>query len=167
MTRRTRAGSPVPWRRLLVAGAVYTAVMVATTLLGWEPDPLALALVVALGVGVVGLLVLAAGDPTARGAVRWGVHRAGGSGLTGRDTQFLAHLRVLESHLTARTPDGAVRDRLRTVADRRLVQHHGFRSDDERARPLLGPELARDLAGPPRRLSLEELEQHVSRIEAL
>ena len=45
--------------------------------------------------------------------------------------------------------------------------HHGVRRDDPRAAALLGPELVRDLDGPPRRLSLDEVESHLTRIEAL
>ena len=60
-----------------------------------------------------------------------------------------------------------LQNRLAALADRRLMLHHGVRRDDPRAAALLGPELVRDLDGPPRRLSLDEVESHLTRIEAL
>jgi len=151
------------WGRVTFALCAYAAVYALTAVLRWGPDPLRLALVVALVLALVELLVssIDAAGPS------WRVDPVGATGQSGRDAQFSTYLRVVEAHLTTAHPDPALRDRLGTLADRRLVQHHGVRRADERARPLLGPDLLRDLEGPPRRMSLADIDRHLTRIEEL
>jgi len=61
----------------------------------------------------------------------------------------------------------ALRDRLAAVADLRLEQRHSVRLGDPGADELLGPELNAVLSGPPRRLSRDEIDRCVTRIEEL
>jgi hypothetical protein len=77
------------------------------------------------------------------------------------------YLSLMEGHLTARTPDAALRDRLAVLADLVLRQRHGVGREDPAAVELMGPELTRVLGGPPARLSRAEIDRILSRIEGL
>jgi hypothetical protein len=85
----------------------------------------------------------------------------------GQDARTARYLSLLESHLTARTPDGTLQDRLGTLADLVLRQRHGVGRGDPAAPALMGPELTAVLASPPRRLSRPEIARCVQRIEEL
>lgn len=148
---------------MVFAIGLYVVAYAVTARLRWDPEPVRLALVIGLLLALIELLVSAldAAGPS------WKVDSVIPAGQPGRDAQFSTYLRILEGHLTSKTPDGALRDRLAALADRRLVQHQGVRREDPRAAPLLGPELVRDLDGPPRRLSLGEIERYLTRIEEL
>ena len=74
---------------------------------------------------------------------------------------------LLEAHLSARSDDAALRDRLGALTDQVLRQRHGIRLDDPRASELLGPDVADVLAGSPRRLGLAEIDRCLTRIEDL
>ncbi len=146
-----------------MALAVYAGAYALTVQLNWDPEPVRLALVLGLTLALVEL-VLSAFEPSWQS---WRVDSLGPVGQPGRDAQFSTYLRILEGHLTAKHPDAAFRERLAALADRRLMQTHGVRRDDERAAALLGSALLRDLDGPPRRMSIGEIEQHLTRIEEL
>jgi len=150
-------------RRAIIAVLIYLAALIATMLLQWGPEPVRLALVVALVVGLSALVL----NAVSSGVPSWTVDSLVPASQPGRDAHFATYLRVVEGHLTAATPDPVLRDRLATLADRRLIQHHGVRRGDPRAAELLGPDLSAALDGPPRQMSLTEIERHLTRIEDL
>lgn len=89
----------------------------------------------------------------------------------GEDPRLSLLHRLLVRHQDAREVDPALRDHLLELADHRLVTRHGvaWRSDPERAEPLLGPELtalARQQPPYPR-LHPRQIEALLTRIEAL
>ena len=89
------------------------------------------------------------------------------SGLGRVDPRTASYLRILESHLSAREVDSALRHRLRELTDQTLRARHDLELDDPRAAALLGPELGRVLTDPPYRLEPDRIERCVRRIEEL
>jgi hypothetical protein len=128
------------WRRAGLALLVYAVLETACTLLGFAPDPLRLALLVALGTAVLGLLR----DSIEQEAAEWTSPPAPPVVPPGSDARLAAYVRLIEDMRTARTPSGALRDHLLRLA--------GGQLDDE-------------LAGPPRRLTLTEIDDYLRRIE--
>lgn len=153
-----------PWlRRAAGAAALLIGLDIVLTLFDFAPDHLRLALLVALAVAVTGLLT----DSLGEDAPVWRVEPIGAGGATATDPHLASYVRILESHLTARTPDTALRDRLAALCDERLARRHMLTRDETEAEALLGAALLRDLAGPPRRLRREEIDDHLRRIEDL
>ncbi len=150
-------------RRAAGAAALVLALDILLTLFDFAPDHLRLALLVALTVAVTGLL----SDSLGEGGPVWRVEPMGTGGVTATDPHLASYVRILESHLTARTADTALRDRLAALCDERLTRRHALTRDDPAAEALLGSGLLRDLAGPPRRLRREEIDGHLRRIEEL
>jgi hypothetical protein len=152
------------WARR-AAGTVALVVLldVVLTRFDFAPDHLRLALVVALGVAVTGLLI----DSLAEGGSPWRVEPMSTGGATATDPHLASYVRILESHLTARGADTALRNRLAALCDERLARRHALTRDDPAAQALLGPELAGVLSGPPRRLTREQIDGCLSRIEEL
>jgi hypothetical protein len=150
------------WR---AAGTVALVVVldVVLTRFDFAPDHLRLALVVALGVAVVGLVV----DSLAEGGSTWPAEPMSSGGATATDPHLASYVRILESHLTARGGDAALRNRLATLCDERLARRHALARDDPAAEALLGPELVGVLSGPPRRLTREQIDGCLRRIEGL
>lgn len=152
------------WLRRAAAAAVLFVVLdVVLTVFDFAPDHLRLALLVTLAVAVAGLLT----DSIADEGPVWRVEPMGTGAPTATDPHLASYVRILESHLTARTADIALRDRLAALCDERLARRHSLTRADPAAEPLLGTELIRDLAGPPRRLRRDEIEAHLRRIEEL
>lgn len=156
-------GSRRWWWRVL-AGVVGVAGAETIALIaGSRVDHLGLVMVVALVVATAGLIVDAAqGDP-----LSWHLPPERGDEQGSADPRTASYLRILESHLTAREPDGTVRDRLGDLADQVLRIRHDLRRADPGAAALLGPELQRVLVEPPRRLGVDEIDRCVRRIEEL
>lgn len=151
--------------RLLVRlAAAYVVTLVLTTLLAWDPDPVRLALVF-LVVAVSGSVVLRLLDPADRDG--WGVITTSPRAESGRDQRTMLYLRIISGHLTTRTPDGVLRDRVADLADRTLAQRHGLRLGDPRATALLGDELVDVVSGEPRLLDVARLDRLLTRIERL
>ena len=150
-------------RRAAGAAALFVALDIVFTVVDFEPDHLRLALLVALAVAVLGLFT----DSLGEGGAVWRVEPMGTGGVTATDPHLASFVRILESHLTARTADTALRDRLAVLCDERLTRRHALTRDDPAAAALLGSELLRDLAGPPRRMRREEIDGHLRRIEEL
>ena len=152
------------WARR-AAGTVALVVLldVVLTQFDFAPDHLRLALVVALGVAVTGLLI----DSLAEGGSAWRAEPMGTGGVTATDPHLASYVRILESHLTARGADTALRNRLAALCDERLARRHALSRDDPAAEALLGPELVGVLSDPPRRLTREQIDGCLRRIEAL
>jgi hypothetical protein len=156
-------GSRRWWGRLVAGVLAFAAIEVTVGVVHGQAEELRLALLVALVVGAVAVLVDASSVEPATWATRFDRE----SGLGRLDPRTASYLRVLESHLSAREADSALRKRLGELADQMLRARHDLSVDDPRAEPLLGPELGRILSEPARRLQLEEIERCVTRIEAL
>lgn len=148
----------------MVQGLVAFGILeVVFTWVEFEPDALRLGLLVALCVAVLALVQESLSD---RGP-RWSVHAVRPLSPPGSDVRLAAYVRLIENHLTARTPDRVLRDRLAVLCDERLERRHGLRRHDPAAQALLGGNLLRDLEGPPRRLSRDEIDDYLRRIEEL
>ena len=89
------------------------------------------------------------------------------AGLGRLDPRTASYLRILESHLSAREVDAALRNRLRELADQTLRARHDLAVDDPRAEELLGHELRRVLSERPTKLDPEQIDRCVKRIEEL
>jgi hypothetical protein len=151
------------WRRLVGGVLAFGALEVVLVLADTRPDAVRLALLVATGAAVLGLVIDALSD----GGVSWYVEVDRPSARERGDPRLAAHLRLLEAHEAARAPDPALRDRLGVLAARVLAQRHGLDRDDPRAAELLGPDVLRVLDGPPRRLPPGEIDRCLTRIEEL
>jgi hypothetical protein len=150
-------------RRAAGAAALFVVLDLVLTRFEFAPDHLRLALLVALAAAVTGLLT----DSLAEGGSTWAGEPMGSGGATATDPHLASYVRVLESHLTARGADTALRDRLSALCDERLRRRHALSRDDPAAEALLGPELTGVLAGPPRRLRKEQIDDYLRRIEEL
>lgn len=131
----------VRWRgRAGLALGVYAVLEVGFTLFDYEPDALRLALLATVCVAGAGLLR----DSLDHESTPWTPPPVPSIVPHGSDARLAAYVRLIESMQTSRTPDGTLRDRLVRLSD---------------------GELAEELAGPPRRLSLAEIEDYLRRIE--
>jgi hypothetical protein len=151
------------WRRLATGVALFAGLAAGSVAADFDPDPLRLGLVVALVVATWGLVL----DSLADTGPSWTVEAAHPARPPGQDARTARNLSLLENHVTARAPDGALRDRLAALADLVLRQRHGVGREDPAAAALLGPDLTAVLDAPPRRLSRPEIERCVRRIEEL
>lgn len=142
---------------------MFTVLEVVFVLTELEPDALRLGLLVALGFASLGLVL----DALADTGPSWAVSAVRPPSLVGQDPRLARHLNLIESHLTARTPDGALQDRLTQLADLVLRQRHGVDHRSPAGIELLGPEVTTLLTGAPGRLSRADIERCVSRIEEL
>lgn len=150
-------------RRAAGGAAAFVALEVVLRIAETGPDTLRLALLVATGVGVLGLALDALSDP----APAWDMEPERVSARDGGDQRLSLYAGLIEAHLAVRTPDPALRERLGSLADQALRQRHGVRRDDPRAADLLGPELVAVLTGPVRRLSPADIDRSLTRIEEL
>ena len=150
------------WRALfgVFLAALWKGVAVITDT---SVDHLRLVLVVAVVVAALGLVV----DAAQVESVRWYVPKEPADEQGSTDPRTASYLRILESHVTARQPGSAMRDRLGDLADQALELRHDLVRADPAAAALLGPELLRVLTEPPRRLELAEIDRCVRRIEDL
>lgn len=153
-------------RRTTVVVSVGVGCYVATRLLNLDPDPVAVLLVTALVFGGVALLR----ESVTPFGSEWHP-RVGADPLTrGRDGATFADLRLLESHQTARHPDGHLRRRLALLADRALRASHGVGLDSLEGRAQLGPQvtdLLDDTESHGRRLSPRDIDLCLRTIEEL
>lgn len=151
------------WWRVALAAVLFVVLSIVFVRVEFEPDIVRLGLLVALVVALVGLVL----DSLPEVAPLWHVHVVRATTPPGQDRRTSLNLRILEGHLTGRTPGTALRDRLGVLADQVLRVRHDLGRDDPGAAELLGPELDRVLTEPPRRLSRAEIERCVRRIEEL
>lgn len=159
--RRPRFGRLVS--RVGAAVAAYAVLLAGTSALHFDPHPVRLALVVALGLTGLWLLMDIAVDE----GMRWQPEPITLSVQAGRDARFDSYVRVIEGHLTAREPSPLLQERLAALAASVLDQRYGLDLDDPRATALLGPDALAVLRGPAHRLSLADVDQCVTRIEEL
>ena len=150
-------------RRAGAAVLLFVTLEVLLHLAGTGPEPVRVALLVAMCVGVLSLVFDALADP----APAWDLDPERPSVRQGGDARLSRYAGLIEAHLAARTDEAALRDRLRTLTDQVLTQRHGVRRDDPSVAPLLGPELSAVLSGPARRLSPAEIDRCLTRIEEL
>jgi hypothetical protein len=151
------------WWRIAGGLIAFGSIEGAVLLINGQADELRLALVVALVVCASALLIDAAPvEPTA-----WTSPVEQEGGLARLDPRTGSYLRILESHLSAREVDGALRNRLRELADQTLRARHDLSVDDPRSEELLGHELCRVLNDNPTRLDTEQIDRCVRRIEEL
>ena len=122
-----------------------------------------LALLVATCTALLGLVfdALDGGEPS------WEVEVEQPSVRDSGDPRLVRYVALLEAHLSSRTADHALRDRLAVLTDQVLRQRHGLGRDDPAAAALLGPELTDVLTGPPRRLSRAQIDRCLTTIEEL
>lgn len=147
----------------IALAVIYAAVMALCLALRLGPDPVLVAAALLLGHAVLRLLFGIFAEP----GNTWAVEGAYVEPDPGRDTAFADVLRVLEDHLTARVPNAGLQTRLAHAADDALLRHHRTTRSDPSSVGLLGPDLHAALAGPPRRLTPDEIDDFVRRIEAL
>jgi hypothetical protein len=151
------------WFRLAVLIASAVTTVVVTARLEMEPDPLRVVLLTAAVVVLVGLLLDVGPSP----APAWRPDEAHLAEHYRRDPRTAANLRILQHHLAMDRADSALRDRLGQLAEQVLEVRHGERPETARAYRLMGPELTRVVNDPPHRLSRDEIERCVRRIEEL
>lgn len=151
------------WWRSAAAVLAFAGVEGLTLLIHGEADEVRLAAVVALVVCAAALLV----DASPVEPAVWSTPTEPESGLGRLDPRTASYLRILESHLSAREVDVALRGRLRDLAAQTLHVRHDLALDDPRAEALLGPELGRLLREPPTRLDRHQIDRLVTRIEEL
>jgi hypothetical protein len=151
------------WWRLVGGLVAFGAIEGAVLLIDGSADELRLALVVALVVCASALLIDAAPVEPAV----WTGHVEPEGGLGRLDPRTASYLRILESHLSAREVDGALRNRLRELADQTLRARHDLTIDDPRSEELLGHDLRRVLNESPTKLDPGSIDRCVKRIEEL
>jgi hypothetical protein len=151
------------WWRLAGGLVAFGAIEGATLLIHGEADELRLALVVALVVCAAALLI----DASPVEPAVWAGHVEREGGLGRLDPRTATYLRILESHLSAREVDGALRNRLQELAEQTLRARHDLTVDDPRAEELLGHELRRVLNESPTKLDPDQIGRCVKRIEDL
>ena len=151
------------WWRVAGGLLAFAAIEVGTAMIHGRADELRLALVVALVVCAAGLLA----DASPVVPAVWSDRAEAEVGLARLDPRTASYLRIIESHLSSREVDAALRNRLRELADQTLRARHDLTVDDPRAAALLGPELGRVLTDPPYRLDPDRIERCVRRIEQL
>lgn len=143
--------------------AAYVGFGAVLILIKADPDPLRLALLVATCTAILGLVrdALDGAEPT------WHVEVERPSVRDSGDPRLVRYVALLEAHLSSRTDDHALRDRLAVLTDQVLRQRHGLSRDDPAAAAILGPELTDVLTGPPRRLSRAQIDRCLTIIEEL
>ena len=151
------------WWRAAGAVLLFGVLLVTFTVVDFEPDPVRLGLVVALGVAVAWL----ARDSLVEHGQLWTVREVRPIVPAGGDVKLASYVRLIENNLTARVPDRNVRDRLARLCDERLERRHGLVRGDPRADELLGADLVQALSGPPRRFGATEIDHYLTRIEEL
>ena len=149
--------------RLATFGLLLAVADVGLVLFKFAPDHLRLALLMALGFMAL-VLVL---DALADDAPTWRDEPVRPMLVPGGDHRLAGFVRLVEGHLTAATPDSALRDRLAALCDERLARKHALTRQDRGAEDLLGSDLLHDLAGPVRRLSRADIGRYLERIENL
>ena len=154
--------------RIGSAFMLWLVVTVAARLMGNQPRVVLLALVVAAFSTVLWLYLDASAD---REEPVWNVAVDEPVRPPGEDARLALLTRVVAQHHEAREVGDALQRHLMSIADHRLVAHHGvsWRADPERAETLLGPELTNlsRQGAPYPRMTLAQIDVLLQRIESL
>lgn len=155
------------WRtRIGITFGLWLVVCVVAFLLGNQPRPGLIALVVAAAAGTAWLYL----DTSAESEPpRWHLVSDDPIRPRGEDSRLALFQRVIAGHLDSRDVTDQLHRYVSAVADQRLVTKHGISrlADPERAAQVMGPELAGFLERPRSRLSPSQIDQLLNRIEAL
>ena len=162
------SGTRRKWtKRLAAAFALWLVVCVAAQLLGNQPKPGLVALVIGAAAGTLWLYL----DTSAESEPpRWALVNDDPIRPRGSDPRLSLFERVISQHLDARDVTDQLHRYLADITDRRLVAKHGVSrlADPGQAADVLGPELSGFLDHPrTRRLSLQEIDRLLTRIETL
>lgn len=152
--------------RIGTALGVWVVIVAATGLLGNDPQPGLLALVIACGAGLLWLYLDVSADAE---PARWRLVDDDPIRPRGEDARLAMFHRVVAGHLDSRDSNDQLHRYIAAIADQRLVARHGISrlADPDRAASVMGPELAGFLAHPRTRLSLSQIDHLLDRIEAL
>lgn len=157
-----------PWKiRIGLSVLLWLGVCIGGWLLGNDPQPGLIALIIAVSAGTLWLFqdASAQAEPT-----RWELPDTDPIRVPGEDARLALLQRVISTHLVGRTVTDQLQRHLATVADERLMAHHGISrlADPERAGAVMGPALFGFLdADRPTRIDLARINQLLNRIEAL
>lgn len=139
------------------------ALTIITSRFEFEPDPARLAVLVALTVALVGLVLDSVPDRMPTFDLPTGRYRD----TRGADQRTAFFRRLIEANQSAKTPDSTVLRQLTGLADATLRARHGETLGTPRATELLGEDALAVLHSEPRRLTLDEIDLAVTRIEEL
>jgi hypothetical protein len=151
------------WRRLAAGVLLFGVLDVVLVLADTGPDAGRLALVVVTCVAALGVVL----DALSESSPSWNVEVVHASAGRGGDPRLTRYVDLIEAHLSARSDDTALRDRLGALTDQVLRQRYGIECHDPRAEALIGPELDAVISGPARRLSPSDIDRCLTRIEEL
>lgn len=155
-------------KRIALAFGLWLTTAAAAWVLGNQPDPLLLALMIGVGAVLVWLYLDVSADVEVS---QW-------PGMTeepvrppGQDPRLERLQRILTQHQSAHDVGDALQRVLTDLAEHRLVAHHGVSllADPDRAAEILGPELTSVATQRPPypRLSAAQVDVLLTRIEAL
>jgi hypothetical protein len=154
--------------RVALAFGLWLVVAVAAWILGNEPRPGLLALMVAVGAALLWLFLDVSADAE---ATTWPQLVDEAARPPGEDPGLERLQRLLAQHQSAHEVGDALHRRLTELADQRLVAHHGVSlvADPQRAAGLLGPQLTALVRQRPPypRLSPQQIDVLLQRIEDL
>jgi hypothetical protein len=154
--------------RIAIAFGLWLAVAVGAWVLGNQPDPVLLALLIGVGAALMWLYLDVSADAEVS---RWPAMTEEPVRPPGQDPRLERLHRMLTQHQSAHDVGDALHRTLTELADQRLVAHHGVSllADPERAAEILGPELTSVVTQRPPypRLSTDRVDVLLTRIEAL
>jgi hypothetical protein len=154
--------------RVALAFGLWLAVALGAWVLGNQPDPGLLALMIGVGAAVVWLYLDVSADAEVS---HWPEMTEEPLRPPGEDARLERLHRILTQHQSAHDVGDALHRTLTELADHRLVAHHGVSllADPERAAAILGPELTSVVTQRPPypRLSTDRVDVLLQRIEAL
>jgi hypothetical protein len=154
--------------RIALPFGLWLTVALGAWVLGNQPDPLLLALMIAVGAVLLWLYLDVSADAEVS---QWPAMTEEPVRPPGEDPRLERLHRILTQHQSAHDVGDALHRTLADLADHRLVAHHGvsLRADPDRAAQLLGPELAAVVTQRPPypRLSTDRIDVLLQRIEAL
>ena len=148
---------------VVATAATFGLFWVLLTVLDLEPRPGRLLLLVCVVTAVLALVNVG----TVNEGPDWDVVTVTPVSEPGQDARLAMYARVVGGHLDSRQVDPVLRDRLADLTEARMRLHHGIGLDVALATGRLERPLADVLAGPPRRLSRQEIETCVRLIERI
>lgn len=155
-------------RRIALAFVIWLVAAVAAWVLGNQPDPLLLALMIGVGAALIWLYLDVSADAEVS---QWPAMTEEPIRPPGQDPRLERLHRILTQHQSAHDVGDTLHRTLTELADHRLVAHHGVSllADPERAAEILGPELTTVATQRPPypRLSAGQIDVLLQRIEAL